>query len=81
MKKLITYLVLLALLASQTVIAQSWTQQESGTTNNLASIYFVDSNTGWIPNGWDSMLHTTNGGNDWITLTIGLGPTVGVNSM
>ncbi|GEM_PF-5111235 len=72
---------LVALLASQTAIAQNWTQQISGTTNNLASLYFVDSNVGWIPNGWDSMLHTINGGNDWTTQTIGLGPTIGFNSI
>ena len=39
-----------------------WIEQSIKTTNYLASVYFTDSNTGWIVGTNGTILHTTNGG-------------------
>lgn len=41
-----------------------WFAQNSGTINELKSVYFVNSNTGFIC-GYYSVLKTTNGGQNW----------------
>lgn len=45
--------------------SQSWVQQASGTVLNLQSVFFINSNSGFI--GCDSgrILRTTNAGNNW----------------
>ena len=50
----------------------NWENQISGTTNNLFSIYFTDSNNGWAVGGdWLAekriIINTTDGGLNWIT--------------
>ena len=42
-----------------------WVAQESGTSEELYSVHFVDENTGWIV-GAGCILHTTDGGEKWI---------------
>jgi len=44
----------------------SWSMQNSATTENLYSIHFSDANHGWAvgPNG--TIVHTSDGGNVWI---------------
>jgi len=32
----------------------------------LSSIYFIDSNTGWAVGDDETIIKTTNGGNDWM---------------
>jgi len=54
-----------------------WTELNSGTTKNLTSIYFVDTNTGYAVGGTLSspsgiILKTTNAGIDWIIQTASL---------
>ena len=48
------------------VFSQEWVVQESGTTINLYDVYFVDENNGWIVGDSSIILHTINGGEDWI---------------
>ncbi len=44
----------------------SWQPQSSGTSNELYGISFVDDMNGWVV-GDDIILHTTNGGNNWVS--------------
>jgi photosystem II stability/assembly factor-like uncharacterized protein len=43
----------------------AWISQTSGTTNNLHSVFFVDSLTGWAGGENFTLLFTQNGGNTW----------------
>lgn len=47
-------------------INAQWNEQVSGTTNRLASIYFTDTNNGFVAGLKDTILKTTNGGVNWI---------------
>jgi photosystem II stability/assembly factor-like uncharacterized protein len=58
------------LLVTQMCFAQ-WYQQNSGTTANLNSVHFEDSNNGWAVGDSGIILHTTNGGQEWLTQTSG----------
>jgi len=49
----------------------TWTSQSSGISNYLFSIYFVDSNTGWIAGSDGILLKTIDGGSTWITQSSG----------
>jgi photosystem II stability/assembly factor-like uncharacterized protein len=53
----------------------TWTIQNSGTYFDLYSVYFTDTNTGYVTGGdtfWESiLLKTTNGGMSWSVLTTG----------
>lgn len=64
MKKLVT--VFLVFLCSLNVYGQTWTAQNSGTTNQLRHVFFVDANTGWAV-GYKTILKTTNGGTTWFS--------------
>jgi len=44
-----------------------WVLQNSGTQLNLNSIFFIDSNTGWVVGNGGIILKTTNGGINWFT--------------
>ncbi|MBP6978428.1 MAG: T9SS type A sorting domain-containing protein [Bacteroidales bacterium] len=59
MKKLI--MLLIALVGMSSAMAQ-WVPQNSGTTNNLNSIYFTNGNTGYAVGDFGTILKTTNGG-------------------
>jgi photosystem II stability/assembly factor-like uncharacterized protein len=54
--------------------SQGWFQQQSGTTANLNSVFFIDANTGWAVGDSASSFHvilkTTNGGTNWFRLNI-----------
>jgi len=66
MKKILPFF---ALLFWASVSSAQWTDQSSGSTHWMNSLYFIDHNTGWICgyNGSDNMLlHTTDGGVNWI---------------
>jgi photosystem II stability/assembly factor-like uncharacterized protein len=45
-----------------------WEKQVCGTNNNLRSVYFLDANTGYVVGDYGTILKTTDGGIDWITL-------------
>jgi hypothetical protein len=62
-----TYIYFLAsLLLFSGNIAAQWYQQNSGTTANLNSIFFIDENTGWACGDSGKIINTTNGGFDWL---------------
>ena len=55
---------------------QSWVSQSSGTLRDLASVHFIDEQTGWAVGGWQDgtsflVLKTTNGGATWQNLSFG----------
>ncbi len=63
-------LALLTLLVGWTCMAQArgqgvWNRQNSQTTTDLTSVFFVDANTGWAAGENGTILHTTNGGLLW----------------
>ena len=53
------------LLLTQICFGQ-WYPQNSGTTQHLNKVQFVDANTGWAVGDSGLILHTSNGGADWI---------------
>jgi len=44
----------------------SWERLNSPTDENLSSVYFVDSLYGWAAGNSGTIIHTSNGGDDWI---------------
>lgn len=58
-------LILLVVLQSFVYSQSGWYQQNSGTQNPLLSVFFVNSETGFVCGGWGCFLKTTNGGNNW----------------
>ncbi len=47
-------------------LSAQWFTQESGTTDLLFGIKFVNNNNGWVTNlNGTKLFHTTNGGTDW----------------
>ncbi|MFZ4592079.1 MAG: T9SS type A sorting domain-containing protein [Ignavibacteria bacterium] len=57
--------VILLMLVTMSVNGQ-WIRQNSGTTNNLWDVYFLNLNTGWAC-GDTKIYKTTNGGKNWVT--------------
>lgn len=49
----------------------TWTVQDSGTTDDLKDVHFVDANTGWAVGRSGTILHTTDGGVNWTPQTSG----------
>ncbi len=70
MKNLFLLLCIILISLNSSSLAQtsfpdtSWTAQTSGVTENLHVIAFTDTLNGWIA-GSKSILHTTNGGQQW----------------
>ena len=63
MKKL--HVLLLTLIAVNTPFTQGWKTQWAGIFNTLRSVYFINSDTGYIVGEGGSYLKTTNGGTNW----------------
>jgi len=63
MKALINFLIVLLLLSGD--ITAQWFHQNSGTTANLGSVFFIDANIGWACGTGGKIIKTTNGGLDW----------------
>ncbi len=60
-----------SVIVMRSAFAQGWVKQASGTTNNLNSVYFVNTDTGFAAGDAGTLLRTTNGGNDWTSLSSG----------
>ncbi|KKK86135.1 hypothetical protein LCGC14_2766260, partial [marine sediment metagenome] len=43
----------------------NWSSQNSGTSNFLINVDFVDANTGWAAGKNGTLLHTIDGGLNW----------------
>jgi photosystem II stability/assembly factor-like uncharacterized protein len=62
--------------------ASSWSQQTSGTTNELRSVHFINENEGWAAGANVTLLHTTDGGGTWSPVTnTGVDPPNGFNAV
>ena len=46
-----------------------WTEQESGTTEQLLDVFFINNTTGWVVGNNGIILKTSNGGVTWATQT------------
>ncbi|MEO8209296.1 MAG: FG-GAP-like repeat-containing protein [bacterium] len=66
---------------NEKIYSQSgWFVQNSGVTENLNDVYFINSQTGWIAGNY-SVLKTTNGGNNWIVNDVVSCPPSGLYSI
>ncbi len=59
------YFFIVLLLFNNLTTAQ-WYQQNSGTTIDLYSVFFINENTGWTCGDSGKIIKTTNGGLDWL---------------
>jgi photosystem II stability/assembly factor-like uncharacterized protein len=66
MKKTFT-LIILTILGF--ITNAQWIQQNSGTTAILTCVYFADSLHGWVGTEMDTILRTTDSGNNWIKVS------------
>jgi hypothetical protein len=58
-------LVLFLVLLFFSSILADWQTQNSGVTDNLFAIYFVNDNSGWAVGANGKILFTNNGGASW----------------
>jgi len=65
MHKNIIVILELIVLASVTYAQEGWYSQTSGTNSLLMDVYFTDVNTGWVVGITNTILHTTDGGDNW----------------
>src|ERR1035437_890326 len=49
-----------------------WVAQNSGTTNKLYSVHFIDANNGWAVGVYGAIVHTSNGGTTWSSQNSGV---------
>ncbi len=61
----LTFLLLLMFFISAIYPQNVWNAQNSGVSNVLYEVQFVDENSGWICGHGGIILHTSNGGIDW----------------
>ncbi len=52
--------------------SQDWIQQQTNSTADLSSIYFVNPNLGWAVGSEGTILKTTNGGDNWVLKSSGV---------
>jgi len=65
MYKKIVFIVAL-LIASALLHGQAWEAQTSGTTALLMDVFCTNPNTGWVVGIVNTILHTTDGGDNWV---------------
>jgi photosystem II stability/assembly factor-like uncharacterized protein len=54
----------------------TWTNQNSGTTIWIESVFFINADTGYAVGQWGLILKTTNGGNQWTQQSSGTSSTL-----
>ena len=59
-------IILTILLFTVSISYSQWFVQNSGTTSNLTSLYFIDTETGYVCGDNGCLLKTTNGGTLWL---------------
>ena len=65
-KKIVLVILLLVVYQNISLAQGTWERLNSPTQNYLTSVYFVDSLYGWAAGLSGTIIHTSNGGNDWI---------------
>lgn len=70
MKKLFT-LSIIAVLFAASAFSQTWTVQQSNTTQNLWSVVFISNNVGFACGTGGTILKTTNSGTNWVAKSSG----------
>ncbi len=60
------YIVLMFCITSALLYGQAWYAQTSGTNSFLMDTYFTNPNRGWVVGITNTILHTTDGGANWI---------------
>jgi photosystem II stability/assembly factor-like uncharacterized protein len=63
--------VLVVVLLSEESLSQEWVSLNTGTTNLIHDIVFVDGGRGWAVGRSGTIIHTTDGGDSWVTQTSG----------
>src|SRR3954467_5183050 len=81
MKRTTTLKMLFLALVGTPAMAQVWTPQVSGTTNDVWGASFISSSVGWVSGASGMILHTTNGGGTWTAQTTGVGATLILRSV
>lgn len=66
MKKIIYIIFTISLFHNYT--AAQWIIQNSGTTDHLYDVYFINAQTGWACGNNGTLLKTTNRGNNWVNI-------------
>ena len=56
---------MLAFSGLSNVANAQWTNQTSGTSDDLNDVHFIDDNTGWAVGRFGALVTTTNGGSTW----------------
>ncbi len=77
MKNFVINITIILFLSSN--IYSQWFQQNSGTSANLGSVFFIDANIGWTCGTDGKIIKTTNGGFDWLEQNSNT--TVGLNTI
>ncbi|MBL7127651.1 MAG: T9SS type A sorting domain-containing protein [Ignavibacteria bacterium] len=70
MRKLILSFLVIALLFVSNISYSQWYQQNSGVTANLYSIHFINDNTGIACGYSNTIIKTSNGGENWTVCSI-----------
>lgn len=64
--------IMCAIFLSTLAMAQDWTNMNSGTTENLTKVYFVNDNVGFIIGENGTLLRTADGGSSWTNMNTGV---------
>jgi len=70
MKKIIFTLIFFCVNVSKIFSINYFEFQSTGTTNTLKSITFINQNTGVCVGNFSTILHTSNGGTNWVNIDI-----------
>ncbi len=66
-KNKIIFIILVLIVHKNISLSQgTWEKVNSPTNENLSSVYFVDTLYGWAAGNSGTIIHTSNGGDDWI---------------
>ncbi|MDD5363466.1 MAG: YCF48-related protein [Ignavibacteria bacterium] len=68
-KKFLIFILLLDLTYLASICECQWIEQNSGTTELLRDVQFVNLFTGWAVGDNGTIIKTTNGGNNWINVS------------
>lgn len=61
-----SYIILMLCSTSTILYGQAWYAQTSGTNSLLMDVYFTNPNLGWAVGISNTILHTTDGGTNWL---------------